>query len=198
MEPTSNNAQKSAPKTPSDTSSSEYLAAQIADARLALESTLDDMTLDLARAADLRRWVRRYPWAALGTALVAGFTVAHIVTKSKRRHEAAATTDEQPPAERVSEAAAAQPVKKSRASHEPVGGWRAAILYALFDILRLAVTQFVAASVRQAASKASHPHETPGHDGPAATQHSAAGDATAAPGSAEGSLDRQPPAPPGV
>jgi hypothetical protein len=176
MEPTSNNARKSARKTRSDKSSDDYLANQISDARLALESTLDDLTLDLARAADVRRWVRRYPWAALGTALVAGFTLAHVVTKSKRRDEAAAAADtsQEPPAEHVVEAAAAKPTKKSPPRQEPAGGWRTAIINALFDILRLAVTQFVSASVRQAASSASHPRPTPSHDGSAAAPHSSA------------------------
>ena len=163
MEPTSNNARKSARKTPSGKSSDEYLANQIADARLALESTLDDLTLDLARAADLRRWVRRYPWAALGTALVAGFTLAHVVTKSKRRHDAATTTDEEPAAESVNEAAPTKPAKKSQARQASAGGWRTTLISALFEILRLAVTQFISASVRQSKS-------SPVHAGPRADQ----------------------------
>ncbi len=176
MEPTSNNARKSARKTRSDKSSDDYLANQISDARLALESTLDDLTLDVARAADVRRWVRRYPWAALGTALVAGFTLAHVMTKSKRRDETPAATDtsQGPPDEHVVEAAAAKPTRKSPPTQEPTGGWRTVMINALFEILRLAVTQFVSVSVRQAASHSSPPRPTANRDGSAAAPHTSA------------------------
>ena len=93
------NVRKSRNKKSSDEylkkSSNEYLADQIADARLALGSTLDDLTLDVARAADLRRWVRRYPWAAVGTAAVAGFTLAYILTP-KRRETTARSVEGEP------------------------------------------------------------------------------------------------------
>jgi ElaB/YqjD/DUF883 family membrane-anchored ribosome-binding protein len=146
MEPTSNNAQNSAPET-SGSSSPDYLASQIADARVALESTLDDLSLDLTRAADVRRWVRRYPWAALGTAVVAGFTLGHIVARPKRR------PDDQP-AESSSGHEREERAPASAAPLSPpadaAGGWRTMMLSALFDILRLVVTQVISASVRQA------------------------------------------------
>jgi hypothetical protein len=157
MEPTSKSARKTDRKSPSAKSSDEYLANQISDARLALESTLDDLTLDLAHAADLRRWVRRYPWAALGTALAAGFTLAYVATKPKRQdHEVSDAGDDAADNE-VIEAAAIRPTKKSRSAKEPATGWRTMLLTALFDILRLAVTQIISASVRQAAAHAPPP-----------------------------------------
>jgi hypothetical protein len=173
MAPTSKNARKSAHKSRSDVSGDDYLANQISDARLALESTLDDLTLDVARAADLRRWVRRYPWAALGTALVAGFTLAHVVTKSKRREEPAEApdTDGERPEQGIDEAAADKPEKK-QPRQEPAGGWRTTMLNALFDILRLIVTQFISASVRKAASGTPQPRPMPSHDGANADPHS--------------------------
>jgi hypothetical protein len=132
------------------------LTDQIADARLALESTLDDLTLDVAKAADLRRWVKRYPWPAIGVALVAGFTASHFILSKKRNgntdlaaaNEAAATEDDRdlghtPPKRR----------DKTR-DDKSSDGWRSAMIAGLFDILRLAVTQLVAASMRQASRPA--------------------------------------------
>jgi hypothetical protein len=185
MEPTSTSAPKSERKVHSHPSGDEYLADQISDARLALESTLDDLTFDAARAANLRRWIRRYPWAALGTALVAGFTLGHIVTK-RRNDVATATTDHQPPLQSETGTVAAKSVAQATlsAATPRTGGWRTAVLQALFDILRLAVTQFVSASVRQAASRTSHPTNSPSRDDSAAAQcsptdpsHTSSGDA---------------------
>lgn len=150
MEPTSNSGRKSARKTPSAPSTEDYLGSQIHDARLALESSLDDLKLDLSRAADLRRWVRRYPWAALGTALAAGFTLSYVVTKSKQRSKDSPTSDTSPPEEFTGFTAAAAPTRKSSPAQEPPGAWRGMILSALFDIVRLVVTQIVSATIRQA------------------------------------------------
>ena len=160
MEPTSKNARKTDRKSPSAKSNDDYLADQISDARLALESTLDDLTLDLASAADLRRWVRRYPWAALGTALAAGFTLAYVATKPKRKEEAVRDFDEHADDDEGIEAAPIRPTKKSQSQNETTAGWRAMLLTALFDILRLAVTQIISASVRKAASHTPPPHAT--------------------------------------
>src|SRR5262245_4375345 len=93
MEPTSKSAPTQDRRANSHQTSEEYLAGQITDARIALEATLDDLTLDVARVADLRRWIRRYPWLALGSAVVAGFTVAHLVT-NRRQNSNAAANDE--------------------------------------------------------------------------------------------------------
>jgi hypothetical protein len=148
MEPTSTSAPNNDPNAQSNQSGSEYLADQISDARLALESTLDDLALDISGAANVRRWVRRYPWAALGTALVAGFTLAHVLTK--RRHDSAESKVELP--------------KPMHETTIPAGtrttGWRSAGLTALFDLLRLVVTQIIAAAVRQAATHASDGQHT--------------------------------------
>ena len=166
MEPTSNSARRREPTMDSQKSSDDYLANQISDARHALESTLEDLTLDLASAADLRRWVRRYPWAALGTALVAGFTVAHFAMRSKRSDNSAGNRepDGRPAAKTVEQFASGQTAKTSSPT-EPPGGWRTAMINALFDILRVAVTQFVTASVRQVASRTPRPQSRPSDDG---------------------------------
>lgn len=171
MEPTSNDARKSAPKTSNDRTGHDYLADQIADARLALESTLDDLTLDLSQAADVRRWVRRYPWAALGTALVAGFTIGHVITKSRTpaKDELPTEPAEEPIRRHSSNTSSTTVAGESSARPESSGTWRTMILSALFDILRLAVTQIVSASVRQAASRSAQPHAPAGNDNPEAS-----------------------------
>jgi hypothetical protein len=141
------------PKVHSRQSGDEYLAEQISDARRAMEATLDDLTLDLARAADLRRWVRRYPWAAVGTALVAGFTVGHWATKRRGQRQTAPADPVTSPIHSAAEPAASTQAKAFQTA-TPTPAWRAAAVTALFDLLRLIVTQLVTAACRSAASGA--------------------------------------------
>jgi hypothetical protein len=42
-----------------------------------------DLKIGLKSSADLRLWVKHYPWAALGAATVAGFAAAAAVTPAK-------------------------------------------------------------------------------------------------------------------
>jgi hypothetical protein len=130
----------------------DYLTRQIADARLALESTLDDLTFDMAKAAEVRRWIERYPWATLGVAVVAGFTAAHLFTSSRRRPDDEPTTKNTAAVENA-HAAPLEHRREPTQEDRPSGEWRAAIVAGLFDILKLAVTQLVAASFRQASSR---------------------------------------------
>jgi len=41
----------------------------------------------LGDAADIRAWTRRYPWAALGASVAAGFVVAAALMPGRRRRE---------------------------------------------------------------------------------------------------------------
>src|SRR5438067_535727 len=56
------------------TTESQYLAAQAADARLAMDQTLADLKRSLTGTVDVRLWTRQFPWIA--TALAAGGGVA--------------------------------------------------------------------------------------------------------------------------
>jgi hypothetical protein len=63
-----------------DLSEAEYLAREVADAKAALSHALADVKTGLAQSADVRLWVKHYPWAALGAAAAAGFAAAAAVT----------------------------------------------------------------------------------------------------------------------
>jgi hypothetical protein len=150
MEPTSPNAP--ANESSSAPAGADYLAGQIADARQALEATFDDLTLDLGKAADLRKWVRRYPWPALGAALVAGFTLAHAV---KSQRSAKGESDHPEGRVQSDDSRGGNNHSKERTRVEQAAvGWRSTLLIGLFDLLRVAVTQFINASFRQASGPA--------------------------------------------
>jgi hypothetical protein len=61
-------------------SEADYLAREVADAKLALIHTTAELKGSLRSGFDLAQWIKQYPWAALGVASVTGFTVATIVT----------------------------------------------------------------------------------------------------------------------
>jgi hypothetical protein len=52
----------------------------VAEAKAALQNAVGDLRNGLASSADLRAWVRRYPWAAVGAAAVTGFAAATAIT----------------------------------------------------------------------------------------------------------------------
>jgi hypothetical protein len=64
-------------------SEADYLAREIVDAKRALSHALVDLKSGLADSADLRRWVKRYPWAVLGAAAATGFATAAAVTPAR-------------------------------------------------------------------------------------------------------------------
>jgi hypothetical protein len=83
------NAQSSAPTSPSERqpevklSEAEYLAREVTDAKAALSHSLAELKLGLAESADLRQWVKYYPWASLAAAAAAGFAAAAAVTPAQ-------------------------------------------------------------------------------------------------------------------
>ena len=83
------NEQSSVPTSPSERrldsklSEADYLAREVADAKAALTESLAGLKLGLTNSADLRQWVKCYPWASLGAATAAGFAAAAAVTPAK-------------------------------------------------------------------------------------------------------------------
>jgi hypothetical protein len=86
---TLNSAQSSAPTSRSerqpevDLSEADYLAREVTDAKAALSHSLAKLKLGLTDSADLRQWVKYYPWASLGAAAAAGFAAAAAVTPAQ-------------------------------------------------------------------------------------------------------------------
>jgi hypothetical protein len=80
------NEQSSARTSPSEPrhrielSEAEFLAREVQDAKAALAHAVADLKSGLTSSADLRLWVKHYPWAALGAATVAGFAAAATIT----------------------------------------------------------------------------------------------------------------------
>jgi hypothetical protein len=66
-----------------DLSEADYLAREVADAKAALSKSLAELKLGLTTSADLRQWVKYYPWASLGAAAAAGFAAATAVTPAQ-------------------------------------------------------------------------------------------------------------------
>jgi hypothetical protein len=83
------NEQSSVPMSPSESrrdselSEADYLAREVADAKAALTESLAGLKLGLSNSADVRQWVKHYPWASLGAATAAGFAAAAAVTPAK-------------------------------------------------------------------------------------------------------------------
>ena len=67
----------------SELSEADYLAREVADARAALTQSLAGLKLGVTNSADIRQWVKYYPWASLGAATAAGFAAAAAVTPAK-------------------------------------------------------------------------------------------------------------------
>ena len=71
---TMHNEQSSAPTSPSERqldvelSEADYLAREVTDAKAALSHSLAQLKIGVANTADLRQWVKHYPWASLGAA----------------------------------------------------------------------------------------------------------------------------------
>jgi hypothetical protein len=53
-----------------------FLAQQAADAKAAMQHTVDDMKVTVQQAANVRWWTQHYPWYAVGAAAVLGFVAA--------------------------------------------------------------------------------------------------------------------------
>jgi hypothetical protein len=66
-----------------DLSEADFLEREVADAKAALSHAVADLRNGVKSSADLRLWVKHYPWAAMGAAAVAGFAAATAVTPAK-------------------------------------------------------------------------------------------------------------------
>jgi len=55
---------------------SVFLAQQAADAKTAMQRTVQEMQTTVQQAANVRWWTQQYPWYAVGAAAVLGFVAA--------------------------------------------------------------------------------------------------------------------------
>jgi hypothetical protein len=62
---------------------SAYLQEQAANAKAAIKNTLSDLGEQLGKAADPRLLTQSHPWAAVGTAAIAGFIAAAAFVPSR-------------------------------------------------------------------------------------------------------------------
>jgi hypothetical protein len=109
----------------------DYLNQEISDARAALSKTVAGLKNSCAASVDAREWIKRYPWAAMGIATVAGFTVATVVTP--------------PPGVAISEKSSD---RASSYSHALRGRIAAMILGSLFDLTKLLLEGLIIAALR--------------------------------------------------
>jgi ElaB/YqjD/DUF883 family membrane-anchored ribosome-binding protein len=124
-----------------DLSEGELLQHEMETAKAAMVQTLRELQQDLTRAADLQKWTREHPWAAVGVAAATGFATAAALTagtsgngrRSPRRRRAKRREPEQ--------------------AQTSAFGW---LWNPLFDLVKTAVTTTIATSV-QAASQTPPP-----------------------------------------
>jgi hypothetical protein len=126
-------------------SEADYLAREIADAKLALIHTTEELKGSLRSSFDLAQWIKQYPWAALGVASVAGFAVATIVTPEPGQSigdKWSQLAHDQSTHNRLDEA-------KSKSPDRPVRTSFASTLFGpLFDLAKLLVEGLILAAVR--------------------------------------------------
>jgi hypothetical protein len=129
----------------------DYLNQEISDARAALSKTVADLKNGCAASVDAREWIKRYPWAAMGVATVAGFTVATVVTppsgvaisekwsdlRAKFCHNSSPNSD-----------------RASGYSHARRGPIATAILGGLFDLTKLLLESLIIAALRNLTASA--------------------------------------------
>lgn len=64
------------------TSEADALRRETDEAKAAVAGALDGLRDDLSAATDVRQWIRRHPWAAIGLAALGGFAAARDVGRS--------------------------------------------------------------------------------------------------------------------
>lgn len=131
------------PNAPRNAASDEpdYLAQQTADAEAALANTLADLKFDLAQAADLSRWVRKYPWISVGAAAVTGFAAASaIVPRPEDGAAAAGSPAKEPPKAERNGHAEAQSGKRQ-------AGLSSKLLDTLLDIGKVGMMQLARSAI---------------------------------------------------
>jgi hypothetical protein len=67
------------------TSERRFLGDQIAQAKMAMLQTLDEIKETAIRSADVRSRARQHPWLVTGSALAAGFVASAAFTHARRR-----------------------------------------------------------------------------------------------------------------
>jgi hypothetical protein len=123
------------------------LAREITDAKAALSQAVADLSSGLTSTADLQQWIKRYPWAALGAATVAGFAAAVALTPARDETVAEKPSPLRSTGEsKASESGAASPAhQQARAA-----GASDLIVSALFDLAKTLVQTLILATVRSA------------------------------------------------
>jgi hypothetical protein len=66
-------------------SESQYLAQQQADAKKAIERSLEQLRAELMQSADPRAWMQTHPWMTLCASAVAGFVASAATVPSKEQ-----------------------------------------------------------------------------------------------------------------
>jgi hypothetical protein len=149
------NERSSAPTSPNgprrevELSEADYLAREVTEAKAALTHSLTDLKLGLANGADLRQWVKHYPWASLGAALAAGFSAAAVVTpapgESVTDKLSRLRSDGQPSS---NESSAPQQIKSTNGQ-----AVTDKLIGSLFDLAKVLVQSLIVAAFRPPASK---------------------------------------------
>ena len=141
-EPSSAATSPSEPHYNADLSEADYLAREVADAKAALGHALADLKSGLSTSADLRLWVKHYPWAALGAAAAAGFAAGAVVTPAPGE----SLTDKLSklkPNGRQTRAEEGAPSDRQKTSNVGSG-----LTGSLFDLAKTLVESLIIASVR--------------------------------------------------
>jgi hypothetical protein len=136
-------ASTSAPPPRSELSEADFLDREVAEAKSELQSAVAGLTSGLASSADLRAWVKRYPWAATGTAVAAGFAAGTAITSSPRQ-----TLDEQLPRRTTNgqpDAAEMSPCASTAAKRSVVSD---KLMTSLFDLAKFALQSVIVATLR--------------------------------------------------
>jgi len=137
----------------SNETESDVLAREAAAAQAAAIRAIGDLKTSLVHAADPRLWAQQHPWAAVGVAAVAGFAAATLVVPSpepnvkeklsdllkglnnaQNGHDASSTNG-------VEDELPEKPSMRS--------GPLAAVMEAVLDLSKTAVTNFVMAAVHK-------------------------------------------------
>jgi hypothetical protein len=154
---TMHNGKSSAATSPSEPrykvelSEVDYLAREVEDAKQALAHAAADLKRGVATSADLRLWVKHYPWTALGAATVAGFAAGTAVTPARGESVAEKLSRLKPDgrnAETQNEtnASPAAPAKSSKVQET--------LMDSLFDVAKTLVQTVILATVRPPAASA--------------------------------------------
>jgi hypothetical protein len=134
------------PHPKSELSEADFLAREVENAKTALVNTLADLKNGLTTSADLRLWVKRYPWAALGAATVAGFAAGAAVTPApgqsiREKLSRLGANGRRAPVEKPSDVADSV-TATSKASFKSV------LLDSLFDLAKTLIQTVILATVR--------------------------------------------------